>query len=115
MMTTERAGADTANEFGSTTLSNGSTALGFHGVRYQVKDVARSAEFYSRHLGFRLEHQRLPSFAKLVLGPLDLLLSGRAALGSRPMPDGRVQGPGGWNRIVLRVSNLPSWIERLRK
>ena len=114
-MTNERAGADTASALESTTMSYGSTELRFHGVRYQVKDVARSAEFYSRHLGFRIEHQRLPAFATLVLGPLDLLLSGRGASGSRPMPDGRVQGPGGWNRVVLRVSNLPSWIEKLRK
>ena len=87
----------------------------FHGVRYQVKDVARSAEFYSKHLGFRIAQQRLPAFATLALGPLDLLLSGPAASGSRPMPDGRVQGPGGWNRVVLRVNNLPSWIEKLKK
>jgi len=115
MMTSERAGADTANALKSTTVSYATTELHFHGVRYQVRDVARSAEFYSRHLGFRIEQQRLPAFATLVLGPLDLLLSGRGASGSRPMPDGRVQGPGGWNRVVLRVSNLPSWIEKLRK
>ena len=114
-MTNERAGPGTAGEQESPATSDASTEARFHGVRYQVKDVARSAEFYSRHLGFRIEHQRLPAFATLALGPLDLLLSGPTASGSRPMPDGRVQGPGGWNRIVLRVENLPSWIERLRK
>ncbi|MGH7679229.1 MAG: VOC family protein [Gemmatimonadaceae bacterium] len=88
--------------------------VGFHGVRYQVKDVARSAEFYSKHLGFQVEHQRLPAFATLSLGPLDLLLSGGGASGSRPMPDGRPQEPGGWNRIVLRVSDLASLVDRLR-
>jgi len=30
------------------------------------------------------------------------------------MPDGSVQEPGGWNRVVLRVSDLPSWIEKLK-
>ena len=114
-MTNERTEVAGAREPEPTTVSPGSTELRFHGVRYQVRDVARSAEFYSRHLGFRLVQQRLPAFATLALGPLDLLLSGRSASGSRPMPDGRVQGPGGWNRIVLRVSNLPSWIERLKK
>jgi glyoxylase I family protein len=88
--------------------------LDFHGVRYQVKDVSRSAEFYSRHLGFRIGHQQLPAFAALSLGPLDLLLSGPGASGSRPMADGSAQTPGGWNRIVLRVNDLPSWIEKLR-
>jgi glyoxylase I family protein len=79
-----------------------------------VNDVGRSADFYSRHLGFRIEHQQLPAFATLALGPLDLLLSGPGASGSRPMPDGRVQEPGGWNRVVLQVNDLPSWIENLR-
>jgi glyoxylase I family protein len=90
-----------------------SSGVRFHGVRYQVTDVARSAAFYSTHLGFKVEHQHLPAFATLVLGPLDLLLSGPGASGSRPMPDGVAQAPGGWNRVVLRVSDLPSWIDRL--
>jgi glyoxylase I family protein len=94
--------------------SKGPAKPQFHGVRYQVKDVGRSAEFYSRHLGFEVEHQKLPAFATLALGPLDMLLSGPEASGSRPMPDGRAQEPGGWNRVVLRVTDLPSWIERLR-
>jgi glyoxylase I family protein len=115
MMTNEREGTGTTTERASIRMADGSTEVRFHGVRYQVKDVARSVEFYSRHFGFRIEHQRLPVFATLVLGPLDLLLSGPAASGSRPMPDGRVQGPGGWNRLVLRVDNLPGWIEKLRK
>ena len=111
----ERPGTGTTDEQGTTATTEASAEARFHGVRYQVKDVARSADFYSRHLGFRVEHQRLPAFATLALGPLDLLLSGPSASGSRPMADGRVQGPGGWNRIVLRVDNLPSWIDRLKK
>ena len=97
-----------------TERSSESTELRFHGVRYQVKDVGRSAEFYSSHLGFRITQQRLPAFATLVLGPLDLLLSGPGASGSRAMPDGRAQEPGGWNRVVLRVNDLPRWIEKLK-
>jgi glyoxylase I family protein len=85
----------------------------FHGVRYQVTDVARSSVFYSTHLGFKIEHQQLPAFASLSLGPLDLLLSGPGASGSRQMPDGSAQEPGGWTRIVLRVTDLQSWVERL--
>jgi glyoxylase I family protein len=26
-----------------------------HGIRYQVKDVARAVAFYTEHLGFKLE------------------------------------------------------------
>ena len=91
------------------------TPLQLHGVRYQVKDVSRAVAFYTEHLGFKLEHQQLPAFANVSLGDLKLLLSGPGASGSRPMPDGRRQEPGGWNRIVLRVSDLPARIEALKK
>ena len=33
--------------------------LGFHGVRYQVKDVSRSVAFYTRQLGFDVQMQHL--------------------------------------------------------
>lgn len=87
----------------------------FHGVRYQVKDVARSVAFYTRHLGFKPGHQQLPAFAAVSLGPLHLLLSGPQASGSRRIPGGQSQEPGGWNRIVLRVTDLPAHIEALEK
>ena len=79
----------------------------FHGVRYQVSDVARSVAFYTEQLGFRLEHQQLPAFASVSIGGVAILLSGPGASGSRPMPDGRAQEPGGWNRVVLEVADLP--------
>lgn len=87
---------------------------GFHGVRYQVADVARSVAFYTERLGFSLGHQQLPAFAAVSVDELTLLLSGPEASGSRPMPDGRRQEPGGWNRIVLRVNDLPARIQSLR-
>ncbi len=86
-----------------------------HGVRYQVKDVARSVAFYTQHLGFKLEHEQLPAFANVSLGEAHLLLSGPAASGSRPMPNGQRQEPGGWNRVVLRVVDLPGFIAELKK
>jgi len=88
---------------------------GVHGVRYQVKDVARSVAFYTQHLGFALQHQQLPAFANVSLGGTQLLLSGPGASGSRPMPDGQTQEPGGWNRIVLKVADLPGFIKMLKK
>jgi glyoxylase I family protein len=87
---------------------------GVHGVRYQVKDVARSVAFYTTHLGFTLEHQQLPAFASIALGDAHILLSGPQASGSRPMPNGQRQEPGGWNRVVLRVKDLPALIEALK-
>ena len=87
----------------------------FHGVRYQVKDVGRSVDFYTRKLGFALKMQHLPAFATVSLDHLELLLSGPEASGSRQLPDGRRQEPGGWNRVVLRVEDLPSEIDALSK
>jgi|SRR4249920_2318297 glyoxylase I family protein len=88
---------------------------GFHGVRYQVSDVARSVAFYTEHLGFKLETQKLPAFANVQFGPLQILLSGPGASGSRPLPDGRQQEPGGWNRVVLRVEDLQGLVEALSR
>lgn len=88
---------------------------GVHGVRYQVKNVARSVEFYSQHFGFKLEHQQLPAFANVSLGDAKILLSGPGASGSRPMPNGQQQEPGGWNRVVLKVEDLPGFVAELKK
>jgi glyoxylase I family protein len=86
---------------------------GFHGVRYQVRDVLRSVAFYTTHLGFKPEHQQPPAFASISLGNVQILLSGPQASGSRPMPDGRQQEPGGWNRVVLQVEDLPALVKML--
>ncbi len=90
-------------------------AVSVHGVRYQVRDVARAAAFYTEHLGFTLQHQQLPAFANVTLGDVALLLSGPGASGSRPLPGGRLQEPGGWNRVVLRVADLPAQIDALTR
>ena len=104
-----------------TTLTSGrepeqlqSFVKGFHGVRYQVADVSRSVTFYTGHLGFKLEHQQLPAFASVSLENVQILLSGPGASGSRPMPNGQHQAPGGWNRVVLRVADLPAFIAALK-
>ena len=88
--------------------------IGLWGVRYQVKDVQRSIAFYTETLGFNLDHKNLPAFGQVSVGNLKLILSGPGASGSRPMPDGRQQEPGGWNRVVLRVKDLPARISELR-
>lgn len=88
---------------------------GLWGVRYQVSDVDRSLKFYTEQLGLKLDHQTLPAFAQVSAGNLKLILSGPGASGSRPMPDGRRQEPGGWNRIILQVDDLPARIEMLKK
>ena len=89
--------------------------LGLWGVRYQVEDVVRSVAFDTERVGFKLDQQNLPAFAQVSVGHLKLILSGPGASGSRPMPDGRKQEPGGWNRIVLQVEDLLARIEALQE
>jgi len=88
---------------------------GFHGIRYQVSDVARSVAFYTQHLGFKLKFQQLPAFGNVSLEEVSILLSGPSASGSRPLPNGQRQEPGGWNRIVLKVSDLPACIAAFKQ
>jgi len=83
-------------------------------VRYQIKNVDRAIAFYTQNLGFRLEQRTGPVFALVSRGNLQLLLSGPGSSGSRPLPDGRLQEPGGWNRIVLYIDDLASQVEKLK-
>jgi glyoxylase I family protein len=94
---------------------NETPVLGLWGVRYQVTDVNRSIAFYTQHLGFKLDQQHPPAFAQVSVGDFKLILSGPGASGSRPMPDGRAQQPGGWNRVLLQVADLPEVIAALKK
>src|SRR5438552_8622545 len=102
-----------ASEAGSNTKEGQSVVLSLWGVRDQVKDVSRSIDFYTKQLGLKLDMQNLPAFGQVSVGNLKLILSGPGASGSRPMPDGRQQEPGGWNRVVLRVKDLPALITEL--
>ena len=87
--------------------------VGFWGVRYQVKDVQRALAFYTNTLGFNLDMQNPPAFGQVSKDGLKLILSGPGASGSRSMPDGRQQEPGGWNRVLLHVQDLAALIDHL--
>lgn len=89
--------------------------VGFWGVRYQVTDVERSITFYTQTLGFSLDMKNPPAFGQVSINGLKLILSGPGASGSRPMPDGRSQQPGGWNRVLLQVEDLPGCIAHVKK
>jgi glyoxylase I family protein len=106
--------AQQSSDKSSQTRPSDGLVKSFWGVRYQVKDVTRSINFYTQ-LGFKLDHQNLPAFGQVSAGNLKLILSGPGASGSRPLPDGRLQEPGGWNRVILEVENLPTRIEALKK
>jgi glyoxylase I family protein len=96
-------------------IPNSSLVQGFWGVRYQVTDVPRAVAFYTKTLGFHLDFQNLPAFGQVSLGPLKLILSGPGASGSRPMPGGTPQTPGGWNRVVLEVADLQARLADLQQ
>jgi glyoxylase I family protein len=83
-------------------------------VRYQTKDIDRAIRFYTENLDFKLEHKAGAAFAMVSRGPLQLVLSGPGSSGARPMPDGRPQEPGGWNRIILYVPDLDAQIQSLK-
>ncbi|HEX5043927.1 MAG TPA: VOC family protein [Candidatus Polarisedimenticolaceae bacterium] len=83
-------------------------------VRYMIDDVPTAMRFYTTHLGFAVEHDASPAFASVVRDGVRLLLSGDGSSGKKPLPDGRLQVPGGWNRVHLEVSDLRAEVERLR-
>ena len=85
-------------------------------VRYIVKDVPESVEFYTKQLGFTIALDARPAFAVVARGALRVALSGTSGQGggSQPMPDGRKPEPGGWNRFQIVVADLASEVARLR-
>jgi catechol 2,3-dioxygenase-like lactoylglutathione lyase family enzyme len=83
-------------------------------VRYMVSDVAKAVAFYTDHLGFTVESSFPPAFGSVQRGNLRLLLAGPQSSAGRPMPDGAVPGPGGWNRLHFIVSDLEAEVARLK-
>jgi catechol 2,3-dioxygenase-like lactoylglutathione lyase family enzyme len=83
-------------------------------VRYFVGDVDRAVRFYVDQLGFELETQMGSAIAMVrAVDGLLLWLSGPQSSAARPMQDGRQPEPGGWNRIVVEVSDLEQRVESL--
>ena len=115
MSQTAKESTPRSNQAGPSAADSQTFVKGLWGVRYQVKDVNRSVNFYTQRLGLKLDQQNLPAFAQVSVGNLKLILSGPGASGSRKMPDGRQQEPGGWNRVILQVDDLPARIEALKK
>ena len=83
-------------------------------VRYLVHDVDAAVAFYAERLGFVLRQQCGPAMAILDRGDLTLWLAGPMASAAKPMPDGRVPEPGGWNRFVLQVADLAALVATLK-
>jgi catechol 2,3-dioxygenase-like lactoylglutathione lyase family enzyme len=86
-------------------------------VRYIVRDVDTAIAFYCQKLGFTEVMHPAPAFAMLTRGDLRLALSAPnpSGGGGQPMPDGRNQEPGGWNRFAIEVADLDAAVETLRQ
>jgi catechol 2,3-dioxygenase-like lactoylglutathione lyase family enzyme len=82
------------------------------GVRYIVEDVQAAIDFYTNHLGFKVNMNAAPAFADVVRGRLRLLLSGPTSSGARATPADAATA--GRNRIHLIVDDLDATIKRLR-
>jgi predicted enzyme related to lactoylglutathione lyase len=83
-------------------------------VRYMIDDVGAAVAFYTNHFGFTLEVDSVPAFASVTRGNLRLLLSGKESSGRKAMSDGTKPIPGGWNRILLQVTDIEAEVARLR-
>jgi catechol 2,3-dioxygenase-like lactoylglutathione lyase family enzyme len=83
-------------------------------VRYLVHDVDPAVRFYVEHLGFTERERYGPAIAILERDDLRLWVAGPTASAARPMPDGRQPAPGGWNRLVIEVTDLAAAAVRLR-
>lgn len=86
-------------------------------VRYMVNELDPAVEFYTKYLGFQVKQENKPYFAMLSQGNLEFVLSTPFGPGgaAKPMTDGRKPEPGGWNRIIINVDDLPAEVARLRK
>ena len=81
-------------------------------VRYLVKDVDASLPFYLA-LGFKEMERWGPPFVMLALGDLTLWLSDPGSSASKPLADGSVPAPGGWNRLVIEVEDIEASVQGL--
>src|SRR5215468_3989992 len=86
-------------------------------VRYMVNNVDSAVSFYQENLGFRVKQGPTPNFAILSRGNLELVVSTPFGPGgaAKPMADGRKAEPGGWNRIIINVDDLPHAVDQLKK
>ncbi|HXL14566.1 MAG TPA: VOC family protein [Methylomirabilota bacterium] len=84
-------------------------------VRYLVDDVDRAVTFYTGKLGFSLTERWGKAIAMVARDGVTLWLSGPESSAARPMPDGRKPAPGGWNRVVVEVTDLESLVGAMKR
>jgi glyoxylase I family protein len=75
----QKGSSEAWREAGSEVKEGQNFVVGLWGVPYQVKDVSRSIDFYTKQLGFKLDQQNVPAFGQVSVGNLKLILSGPGA------------------------------------
>jgi len=83
-------------------------------IRYLVRDLESSIEFYTKQLGFELTEQMGLVFAIVSKGDLRIWLSGPQTSAARPMPDGRKPEAGGWNRFIIEVEDIETVVASMK-
>lgn len=84
-------------------------------ARYLVHDVAAAVAFYTEALGFEVRQRFGPAMAIVVRGDQDLWLAGPSSSAGKALENGAQPAPGGWNRIVLVVDDLPAMVARMTR
>ena len=87
-------------------------------IRYIVRDVGAAVDFSTTYLQFELQMHPNDLFAMLRRRDLRLVLVKPTgpqgpAEGGAPMPDGRMQEPGGWFRFSIEVPDLAAAVGEL--
>jgi uncharacterized protein YndB with AHSA1/START domain/catechol 2,3-dioxygenase-like lactoylglutathione lyase family enzyme len=84
-------------------------------VRYIVAQMDPAVAFYTGRLGFTIDMRPAPGFSALSRGPLRLYLNEPGAGGAgASAADGRKPEAGGWSRLQLTFTDLPSEVRRLQ-
>lgn len=81
-------------------------------IRYLVDKVPPAVEFYTARLGFTLKEDWGP-VAVLMRGDLELWLSGPESSAGQTRFGKLIPKPGGANRLVLVVKDLPAMVAQL--
>ena len=80
-----------------------------------MEDVDAAVSFYIEHLGNDSVMQSGSAFAMIAKEDLTLWIAGPKALASRPMPDGNVPEPGGWNWFVFEVDDIEAVVASMKQ
>ena len=80
-----------------------------------MEDVDAAVSFYIEHLGNDSVMQSGSAFAMIAKQDLTLWIAGPKASASRPMPDGNVPEPEGWNRFMFEVDDIEAVVASMKQ